>query len=181
MRSTSAARDARCDERVHVELAPPRRGTRPPTRASPASFGTNSEQQSSNGRIDVSYVPMRLASVDDLLLVRPDQRTQHRHVDDVVDARDVLERLRRDLSEAVAGHERLRAFPPRDLGRDAHHQPPVQHDAQRRRRGDDDLLLRVPERDEVQRRRRPAATRRSFASSLAFRSLDRSVKGAEWK
>ena len=40
-----------------------------------------------------------------------------------------------------------------DDGRDPHHQPPVEHDAELRRRRHHDLLLRVADRDLVERRR----------------------------
>ena len=73
-------------------------------------------------------------------------------VDDVVDRREVLERLRRDLADDFPGHQRLRAVLARDLLGDPHHQPAVDDDPQRRRHAQRDLLLDLAERHQEQPR-----------------------------
>ena len=60
--------------------------------------------------------------------------------------RQVLERLRRHLSDDVAGHERLRAPRARDALGDAQHEPAVDDDPHRAGHREHDLLLDVAER-----------------------------------
>ena len=92
--------------------------------------GVNSVQESWSGTIEMSKVPSRCACGDDLFLVHADQRPEHRHVRGLIDHRHVVERLRRDLADDVAGDERARAHVARDPLRDAQHQPPVDDHAQ---------------------------------------------------
>ena len=61
--------------------------------------------------------------LDDLVLVHPDQRAEHGHGGDGVGASERVDRLRRDLTEAFAGDQRLAAVVFGDLLRDAHHVP----------------------------------------------------------
>ena len=53
----------------------------------------------------------------DLVLVHADQRPEDGSVATAADDRQVLERLRRDLTDDVAGHQRLRAARARDRAR----------------------------------------------------------------
>ena len=59
---------------------------------------------------------------------------------------EVLERLRRDLADDVARHERVRTGSCREPLGDPHHQPAIDDDPERRRHGDDDALLQSAER-----------------------------------
>ena len=61
-----------------------------------------------NDRDRIRAEALRLGG--DLLLVHADERPQHRHRRDLVDRRQVLERLRRDLADDLAGHERAGAM-----------------------------------------------------------------------
>ena len=60
---------------------------------------------------------------DNLTLVHPDQRTEHRHRSRVVRGGDGLQGLARHLTETLAGDERGAALDLRDAFRDAHHEP----------------------------------------------------------
>ena len=87
----------------------------------------------------------------DLLLVHADQRPQDRPARGLVDDGHVVEGLRGDLAQALAGDQRLaRALRAGQRLRDAHHEAPVEHDAQRRRAGGHDRLLHLAEGDEQQ-------------------------------
>ena len=94
--------------------------------------------------------PLRLG--DDLLLVHGDQRPEDRHVRGLIDHRHVVERLRRDLADDVAGHERARPHVTRDPLRDAQHQSPVDDHAQIALHAQRDLPLQLAERHEIQLR-----------------------------
>jgi hypothetical protein len=81
---------------------------------------------------------------------RPDQRAEHGQGRDGVDRREVLEGLRGDLAEALAGHQGPAAPFARDPFRQAHHEAPVQDHPQRLGALDPDPRLDVGERHHVQ-------------------------------
>ena len=95
------------DERLDVERVPPL-DARQRARVA-GNRGVNSVQQSSSGMIEISIGAEPLRLERDLFLVEPDQRPQHRQRRDAADRRQVVDRLRRDLADDVAGDERLRA------------------------------------------------------------------------
>src|SRR5215204_2920996 len=61
----------------------------------------------------------------DLLLVQTDQGPQDGNADDAADRRHVLDRLRGDLPDDFAGHQRMRAVQRRNALGDPHHQPAI--------------------------------------------------------
>src|SRR5213080_3820965 len=87
----------------------------------------------------------------DLALVHADQRAEDRQRHRRLDHRKIGERLRRDLAEALARHQRLGACRPPDRLGDAEHHPPVEDDAQRPPDRCDDLALNLAEGDQVER------------------------------
>ncbi len=90
--------------------------------------------------------------VDDLLLVHPHERPQHRHARGSCDDGHVVQGLRRHLSDRLAGDQGARARVAGDALGDAQHHAPVDHHAQRRRHGQHDLALQLAEGHEVQAR-----------------------------
>ena len=70
-----------------------------------------------------------LGALDDLLLVRTDERTEHRQRHHLVNSGDVLERLRRDLAERFARHNRLGTFDARDTLSDRVHDAAIHDDS----------------------------------------------------
>ena len=105
--------------------------------------------------MDVSYVPMRRAWVDDLELVHADQRPQDRQARRGVDGVDVLEGLARYLSQAVAGDESERPLLPGDHRRRADHETTVQDDPQGSGTLRHDPPLQLGERHHVESRPDP--------------------------
>ena len=77
--------------------------------------GVNSVQQSWSGMIEIGYVPSRCASAVISSLSMPTSGRSTGIAHDAVDRRQVLERLRRDLADDLAGDERLRAIAPRAI------------------------------------------------------------------
>ena len=77
--------------------------------SSPGCRGVNSVQQSWSGMIEIGYVPSRCASAVISSLSMPISGRSTGIVTTLVDRRQVLERLRRDLADDFAGDERLRA------------------------------------------------------------------------
>src|SRR5258708_34350470 len=84
----------------------------------------------------------------DLVLAHSDERAQNLEARRVGDRRHVLERLRRDLADHFARHERLRVRLARELLGDSQHQSPVDDDAELGGGREHDLLLQLAERDE---------------------------------
>ena len=100
-----------------------------------------------NDRDRIGAEPLRLG--DDLFLVHADQRPEDRQRRHRSDRRQVLERLRRDLADDLAGHQRARARVARDAARRS-----AASAADRRRRAVGparraDLLLNLAERHEI--------------------------------
>ena len=91
-----------------------------------------------------------LGAGDDLLLVGADERTQDRHRHGLVDRSDVVERLRGDLAERLAGDDGLGALDLGDALGDAQHDATVREDPQALRHGKGDLALAVAEGDDVE-------------------------------
>ena len=102
---------------------------------------------------EIGNVPMRSASAVISSLSMP---TSGRSTVMLVAARDrgqVLERLRRDLSDDFARDQRLALPAPREPLGDPQHQPAVDDDAELGRDGQQDLLLQLAERHEHSRER----------------------------
>ena len=97
-------------------------------------------------------MPSSRRLADDLDLVGADQGAKHRALDHRVGASDVVERLGRNLAEALARDEGARLLATRDLLGDPEHQTPVEDDAQLGRSRKRDLALAVAERDSVDAR-----------------------------
>src|SRR5262249_41072852 len=92
--------------------------------------------------------PELLGLADDLGLVPGEQRSQERKRSGALDDAEVLKRLARDLTERVAGDERLCPLPTRELCGDADHQPPLREHLQTACAGRRELTLRLAERDD---------------------------------
>src|SRR5256884_711104 len=96
--------------------------------------------------------PEALRLLGDLDLVHADEGSKDRHPGGLVDARDVLERLRGDLPEALPRRERLGPALAGERLRDPDHEPAVDDHARGRRDREDDLALDLPEWDHDQTR-----------------------------
>jgi hypothetical protein len=119
----------------HVERPPRQRAPRQRSRVSPVCVGMKSVQQSVCSCVESSYVPIAACLSDDLEFVRADERTQDRQRGRVVYRRDVVERLRRDLAEALACHERTwHALDRCEALCHTQHEPAVEQYAKIRRR-----------------------------------------------
>ena len=106
----------------------------------------NSVQQSWSGMIEIGSVPMRAASgvISSLSIPTSGRSISHRRR--LGDGGQVLERLRRDLADHLARHQRARPPVAREPLGDPQHQPPVDDDAQLRPDGEQHLLLQLAER-----------------------------------
>ena len=112
--------------------------------------GVKSWQQSSSGTIEMLVRADALRVGGDFFLVHADERPEHRQRRRRADGGQVLQRLRRDLADRLAGDERAGALPAGQALGDAQHQPPVDQDAQRRRNRDQHPLLHLAERHEIE-------------------------------
>ncbi len=124
-------------------------------------------------RLDGDLVgPERVGLPGDLELVHADQRPEDRHRGHLVDARQVVERLRGHLPQALAGDEGERARVAGQALRDADHQPAVDHDAERRRHRQHDFPLDLTEgHDEQARVVLPLGQPRHELARLAAREI----------
>jgi hypothetical protein len=84
----------------------------------------------------------------DLLLVAVDQGAQERQLGRLLDHREVGERLRGDLPQGVAGHQRLGALAPAERRGHLHHQAPLRQHLKPAGARCRKPALRGPERDD---------------------------------
>ena len=82
-----------------------------------------------------------LGSIDDLNLVRANERAENRNLGDVIRGSDVLEGLRGDLAKRLARDQSLRTLKLRHALRDLKHETAIHDDAERLRRLKRNLAL----------------------------------------
>src|SRR5579884_4240967 len=89
--------------------------------------------------------PDLLGDGDDLIFVEADERTEDRQLGDLLDHRNILQGLRGNLPDALAGQQCLGPLPMRQRLSNPNHESAVEDHPKRRRGADDDVALNLSE------------------------------------